>query len=193
MKDDERLENELPVEDIQIEDEEMSNTEITDEVEKDKEEVIEDEIEQPFYASNKSFDELRDVLPDLDYRLFLINDNIVVIGRLNGVDIEILVKANDEYDFIKAPATLEELKNVCNVMYFSPDIDKEEYEALKDKEANQEEVMSYLMNLLPDKSDEFDDADNNEEDKHDEEANHDDDHFEENEEEFKEDKDEEEE
>lgn len=192
MKDDERLENELPVEDIQIEDEEMSNTEITDEVEKDKEEVIEDEIEQPFYASNKSFDELRDILPDLDYRLFLINDNIVVIGRLNGVDIEILVKTNDEYDFVKAPATLEELKNICNVMYFSPDIDKEEYEALKDKEANQEEVMSYLMNLLPDKSDEFDDADNNEEDKHDEEANHDD-NFEENEEEFKEDKDEEEE
>lgn len=191
MKDDERLENELPVEDIQIEDEEMSNTEITDEVEKDKEEVIEDEIEQPFYASNKSFDELRDVLPDLDYRLFLINDNIVVIGRLNGVDIEILVKTDDEYDFVKAPATLEELKNICNVMYFSPDIDKEEYEALKDREANQEEVMSYLMNLLPDKSDEFDDADNNE---NNEESGHeDDDHFEENEEEFKEDKDEEEE
>ena len=98
MNDNERIEELEPTEETQFSEEnieptedEMTDEEIQDEIEEDNEDTIKDEIEQPFYAIVPEFDELREVLSELDYRLFLINDNLVVIGRLNGADIEIAV------------------------------------------------------------------------------------------------------
>lgn len=162
MNDDERIEELEPTEETQfpkenlendIDDEEMTDEEVQDEIQDDEEEKVKDDIEQPFYAVTPEYDELRPVLSELDYRLFLINNDLVLIGRLNGADIEIMVNSgNDEeseYTFVKAPGTLDELKKIANVIYLSPDMtdeDKAEYEG---KEANHESVMEYLMNLLP--------------------------------------------
>ena len=163
MNDNERIEELEPTEETQfpeenlendIDDEEMTGEEVQDEIQDDEEEKVKDDIEQPFYAVTPEYDELRPVLSELDYRLFLINNDLVLIGRLNGADIEIMINSgNDEeseYTFVKAPGALDELKKVANVIYLSPDRtdeDKAEYEG---KEANHESVMEYLMNLLPD-------------------------------------------
>ena len=162
MNDNERIEELEPTEETQfpeenlendINDEEMTGEEVQDEIQDDEEEKIKDDIEQPFYAVTPEYDELRPVLSELDYRLFLINNDLVLIGRLNGADVEIMVNSgNDEeseYTFVKAPGALDELKKIANVIYLSPDMtdeDKAEYEG---KEANHESVMEYLMNLLP--------------------------------------------
>ena len=162
MNDNERIEELEPTEETQfpeenlendIDDEEMTGEEVQDEIQDDEEEKVKDDIEQPFYAVTPEYDELRPVLSELDYRLFLINNDLILIGRLNGADIEIMVNSgNDEeseYTFVKAPGALDELKKIANVIYLSPDMtdeDKAEYEG---KEANHESVMEYLMNLLP--------------------------------------------
>lgn len=163
MNDNERIEELEPTEETQfpeenlendINDEEMTGEEVQDEIQDDEEEKIKDDIEQPFYAVTPEYDELRPVLSELDYRLFLINNDLVLIGRLNGADIEIMINSGSdeesEYTFVKAPGALDELKKIANVIYLSPDMtdeDKAEYEG---KEANHESVMEYLMNLLPD-------------------------------------------
>ena len=163
MNDNERIEELEPTEETQfpeenlendIDDEEMTGEEVQDEIQDDEEEKIKDDIEQPFYAVTPEYDELRPVLSELDYRLFLINNDLVLIGRLNGADIEIMINSSNdeesEYTFVKAPGALDELKKIANVIYLSPDMtdeDKAEYEG---KEANHESVMEYLMNLLPD-------------------------------------------
>lgn len=147
-------------------DEEMTDAEVQEEIEEDNEDKIEDEIEQPFYAVVPEFDELREVLVELDYRLFLINDNLVVIGRLNGADIEILVnngnEENADFVFVKAPETLDKLIAMENVLYLSPDMTEEEAKTFEGKEANHEAVMEFLMNKLPEAAKE--DLDKNEED-----------------------------
>lgn len=134
-------------------DEEMTDAEVQEEIEEDNEDKIEDEIEQPFYATVPEFDELREVLVELDYRLFLINDNLVVVGRLNGADIEILVnngnEENADFVFVKAPETLDKLIAMENVLYLSPDMTEEEIKTFEGKEANHEAVMEFLMNKLP--------------------------------------------
>ena len=160
MNDNERIEElepteetQFPEENLEPTEEEMTGEEVQDEIQDDEEEKVKDDIEQPFYAVTPEYDELRPVLSELDYRLFLINNDLVLIGRLNGADIEIMVNSgNDEeseYTFVKAPGALDELKKIANVIYLSPDMtdeDKAEYEG---KEANHESVMEYLMNLLP--------------------------------------------
>lgn len=137
----------------EVDDEEMTNAEVQEEIEEDNKDKIEDEIEQPFYATIPEFDELREVLVELDYRLFLINDNLVVVGRLNGADIEVLVNNGNEenvnFVFVKAPETLDKLIAMENVLYLSPDMTDEEIQTFENKEANHEAVMEFLMNKLP--------------------------------------------
>lgn len=182
---DEFPEEETPVEDIPVDEpieeptEEMTDTEIQDEIQDDEEEKIEDEVEQPFYATMEELDELRDILPDLDYRLFLINDNMVCIGRLNGADIEFLTSNHPnrdveidkseqnkeadeveeraenqeedsfEYLWIKAPESLDQFLSQVNVVYLSPDMSDEDKEQYAGIEASHESVVNYLMNQLP--------------------------------------------
>lgn len=160
MNDDEKIEELEPTEETQFSEEnlepaeeEMTDEEVKDEIEDDEEEKVQDDVEQPFYAVTPEYDELRPVLSELDYRLFLINNDLVLIGRLNGADIEIMVNSsNDEesdYTFVKAPGTLDELKKIANVIYLSPDMEDETKSEYEGKEANHESVMEYLMNLLP--------------------------------------------
>ena len=159
--------------------EEMSDNEYEEEAEDDAKETVKDDIEEPFYATTPEFDELRDILVDLDYRLFLINDNMVCIGRLNGPDIEFLTsntpnvkddadvsEANDkaeeveeraeeneedsfEYLWVKAPDTFDKFVNQVNVVYLSPDMSDEDKEQYAGIEASHESVMNFLMNELP--------------------------------------------
>ena len=167
----------LPIEEP-TEDEEMSDEEYEDEVEEDKEDTVEDAVEEPFYATTPEYDELRDLLVDLDYRLFLINDNMVCIGRLNGPDIEFLTsnrpedtdaeaseqnekaveiedKAEEdgeqafEYKWIKAPDSLDKFLAQVNVVYLSPEMSDEDKEQYAGIEASHESVMDFLMNELP--------------------------------------------
>ena len=169
-------EEDLPIEEPT--DEEMTDAEYEDEVEEDKEDTVEDAVEEPFYATTPEFDELRDLLVDLDYRLFLINDNMVCIGRLNGPDIEFLTsnrpentetepsEQNDkaeeienkaeedgeqafEYKWIKAPDSLDKFLNQVNVVYLSPEMSDEDREQYAGIEASHESVMDFLMNELP--------------------------------------------
>ena len=161
MNDNERIEElesteetQFPEENIEPIDDEMTDEEVQDEIQDDEEEKVKDDVEQPFYAVTPEYDELRPVLSELDYRLFLINNDLVLVGRLNGADIEIMVNSgNDEeseYTFVKAPGTLDELKRIANVIYLSPDMNDEDKAEYEGKEANHESVMEYLMNLLPD-------------------------------------------
>ena len=159
--------------------EEMSDAEYEEEAEDDAKETVEDDVEEPFYATNPDFDELRDILPDLDYRLLLINGKMVCIGRLNGADIEVLTSNTDdiekeaekseanktaedveeraeekdedsfEYVWIKMPGTFDEYVNLVNVNYLSPDLTDEEKEQYAGLEVNHESLMNYLMNELP--------------------------------------------
>lgn len=158
--------------------EEMSDEEVQDEAKEDEQDTINDDVEQPFYATTEEFDELRDILVDLDYRLFLINDSMVCIGRLNGPDIEFLTsnrpedteaepseqndkaedienKAEDngeqafEYKWIKAPDTLDKFLNQVNVVYLSPEMSDEDKEQYAGIEASHDSVMDFLMNELP--------------------------------------------
>lgn len=161
MNDNERIEElepteetQSPEENIEPTEDEMTGEEVQDEIQDDEEEKIKDDIEQPFYAVTPEYDELRPVLSELDYRLFLINNDLVLIGRLNGADIEIMINSGSdeesEYTFVKAPGTLDELKKIANVIYLSPDMEDETKAEYEGKEANHESVMEYLMNLLPD-------------------------------------------
>ena len=88
MNDNERIEELEPTEETQfpeenlengIDDEEMTSEEVQDEIQDDEEEKVKDDIEQPFYAVTPEYDELRPVLSELDYRLFLINNDLVLI------------------------------------------------------------------------------------------------------------------
>ena len=168
---------EMPVEEPAGE--EMTDTEYEEEAEDDAKDTVSDDIEEPFYATTPEFDELRDILVDLDYRLFLINDDMVCIGRLNGPDIEFLTSntpnvkddadvsdANDtaeeveeraeedeedsfEYLWIKAPDTFDKFVNQVNVVYLSPEMSEEDKEQYAGIEASHESVMNFLMNELP--------------------------------------------
>lgn len=152
--------------------EEMSNIEKEEEKQEDAEEIVKDEVEEPFYATDERFDELRELLEPLEYRLLLINDKYLVIGRLNGPDIEILkqnTKADDEEDttetfgFVKAPDKLEELLTF-GTLYENPDLVEEGEEVL---EPDHDAIVNFLSSLLP--SEDKEDIENKEEEKEEEE------------------------
>ena len=152
--------------------EEMTDEEVEEEKQEDAEDIVEDEVEEPFYATDERFDELRELLEPLEYRLLLINDRYLVIGRLNGADIEILKqnpKTDEEEDtaetfgFVKAPDKLEELLTF-GTLYENPELVEEGQEAL---EPNHEEIVNFLNSLLP--SDAKEEIEDKEEEKEEEE------------------------
>ncbi len=159
--------------------EEMTDAEYEEEAEDDAKDTFKDDVEEPWYATTPELDELRDILPDLDYRLFLINTDMICVGRLNGPDVEFLTSNNDiiqgeaevseendtaeeveeraeengedsfEYMFIKAPETFEDFLKQVNVVYLSPEMSEEDKEQYAGNEVSHESLMSYLMNELP--------------------------------------------
>ena len=164
------IEMELPEEGT--EPEEMSDEEVKEEKQEDAEDIVEDEVEEPFYATDERFDELREILEPLEFRLLLINDKYLVVGRLNGADVEILKqnpKTSEEEDtqetfgFVEAPDKLEDLLTF-GTLYEDPDLVEEGEEAL---EPNHEEIVNFLKTLLPSEAKE--EVENKEEEKEEEE------------------------
>ena len=144
------MEEELPEE----EPNEMSDEEADVEKQEDAKDIVEDEVEEPFYATDERFDELREILEPLEFRLLLINDKYLVVGRLNGADVEILKQnpKNDEeedtaetFGFVVAPDKLEELLTF-GTLYENPDLVEEGEEAL---EPDHEAIVNFLNTLLP--------------------------------------------
>ena len=150
----EETEVEMDIPEEGTEPEEMTDEEAEEEKQEDAEDIVEDEVEEPFYATDERFDELRELLEPLDYRLLLINDKYLVVGRLNGAEVEILKQnpktSEDEdtqetFGFVAAPDKLEELLTF-GTLYEDPDLVEEDEEAL---EPNHEEIVNFLNSLLP--------------------------------------------
>lgn len=120
--------------------EEMSDTEYEEEAEDDAKDIVKDDIEEPWYATSPELDELRDVLPELDYRLLMMDDgSMVCVGRLNGPDDEILTsnrvelekeaeisEANDEADEVEERAEEQEEESYEYIWIKRPE-SKEEF------------------------------------------------------------------
>lgn len=163
--------------------EEMSDEEVEEEKQDDAEDIVEDEVEEPFYATDERFDELREILEPLEFRLLLINDKYLVVGRLNGADVEILKQnqvakdddseslesaeeekpATETFGFVEAPDKLEDLLTF-GTLYEDPDLVEEGEEAL---EPNHEAIVSFLKTLLPEEAKE--DVEDKEEEKEEDE------------------------
>lgn len=139
---------------LPVEDEELNSTE-TDEVVDDEElespeDAVEDEVESPFYAEGV-YNELRDAMQDTDFRLFLINNDIVIPGTLNeDGDIQFLdiVGTDEDEEFVlkEAPDTIEDLlefKTLYNVSNSEVEIPED----LEVSEAPHEKVVEYILNL----------------------------------------------
>lgn len=140
--------------------EEVPEEEVSDEI--DNLETIEDDNEEQFYASSK-YNELRDAMQDTDFRLFLVGNDLVIPGTLDGNEIQFLDivgdDENEEFVMKPAPTTLKELldfKTLYNVEN-SELIDSE----MEVSEAPHEKIVEYILNLKIDDQD-ADDVEDNE-------------------------------
>ena len=100
--------------------EEVPEEEVSDEI--DNLETIEDDNEEQFYASSK-YNELRDAMQDTDFRLFLIGNDLVIPGTLDGNEIQFLDivgdDENEEFVMKPAPTTLKELLDFKTLFEFN--------------------------------------------------------------------------
>lgn len=115
----------------------------------DLEDTIEDEVEEEFYVGG-IYDELRDAMQDTDFRLFLINNDIVIPGTLEGNEIQFLdiVGEDEDKEFVMkpAPSTFDELLDF-RTLY---NVTNSELEIPEDKEVQEaphEEIVEYILNL----------------------------------------------
>lgn len=146
------------------EDTDINDLENPDEIkpEEDLEDKISDEIPDEEYMVDPILNELRDVLVDLDWNLFMIgNDDIgplYIIGRLNDEGIEeMLVEDGESFKFIELPDRIENIMNY-NTVYGKPEDEDSRDEAGEDVEiapednlakgVPHEEIMEFLMNKL---------------------------------------------
>ena len=111
--------------------------------------AVEEDNEEQFYATG-IYNELRDALQDTDFRLFLINNDIVTVGTLDGNEIQILDIVGDdenkEFVLKPAPSTLEELLDF-KTLY---NISNSEIEIPEDKEVSEaphEDIVEYILGL----------------------------------------------
>lgn len=127
----------------------------------DIEDKVADEIPDEEYMVDPILNELRDILVDLDWNLFMLgNDDIgpvYIIGRLNDEDIEeMLVPDGESFKFIELPDRLSDILRYETV-YGKPEDDSAE-EAGEDVEIAPEEnlakgvpheqIVEFLMNKL---------------------------------------------
>lgn len=164
--------NKLKEADEDLPDDELSDEEVEDQAQEDLSDTIEDDIENEDYAVDKDLDDLRDVLVDLDWKLYMLtqggkDDVCYIIGRINGEDTEMLVSSpnptTDEqsFDWIELPLSYNTVLSYDTV-YGKKDENGE------DIRPNHEAIMDYLMSSLeevdPDKYEELqNDSDDNEE------------------------------
>ena len=111
--------------------------------------AVEEDNEEQFYATG-IYNELRDAMQDTDFRLFLINNDIVTVGTLDGNEIQILDIVGDdenkEFVLKPAPSTLEELLDF-KTLY---NISNSEIEIPEDKEVSEaphEDIVEYILGL----------------------------------------------
>lgn len=164
--------NKLKEADEDLPDDELSDEEVEDQAQEDLSDTIEDDIENEDYAVDKDLDDLRDVLIDLDWKLYMLtqggkDDVCYIIGRINGEDTEMLVSSpnptmdEQSFDWIELPLSYNTVLSYDTV-YGKKDENGE------DIRPNHEAIMDYLMSSLeetdPDKYEELqNDSDNNEE------------------------------
>ena len=131
-----------PVEEIPAE--ELSSEELPDETT-----PIEDDNEEKFYASG-IYDELRQAMQDTDFRLYLINDDLVIPGTLEGNEIQFLdiVGEDEDEEFVMkpAPSTLKELLEF-KTLYNTENTEIEIPEGMELTEAPHEKIVEYILNL----------------------------------------------
>ena len=137
----------VPEEDVNVLPE-VEDTEQTLDDTLDNMETIQDDTEEQFYASGV-YNELRDAMQDTDFRLFLIGNDIVIPGTLEGNDIQLLDLVGDEdsEEFVMkpAPTTLKELlgfRTLYNVEN-SELVDAE----TEVESAPHEKIVEYILNL----------------------------------------------
>ena len=144
--------NKLKEADEDLPDDELSDEEIEDQAQEDLSDTIEDDVENEDYAVDKDLDDLRDVLVDLDWKLYMLtqgdkDDICYIIGRINGEDTEMLVSSpnptTDEqsFDWIELPLAYNTVLSYDTV-YGRKD------ENGGDIRPNHEAIMDYLMSSL---------------------------------------------
>ena len=119
------------------------------EPETDAEEAIEDDVEEQFYVGGQ-YDELRDVMQDTDFRLYLIGNDLVIPGTLEGNEIQFLDIVGDEgeEEFVMKPApnTLAEVLEF-KTLYNTENTEVEVPEGLELSSAPHEKIVEYILNL----------------------------------------------
>lgn len=119
------------------------------ESETDAEEAIQNDVEEQFYVGGQ-YDELRDAMQDTDFRLYLIGNDLVIPGTLEGNEIQFLDIVGDEgeEEFVMKPApnTLAEVLEF-NTLYNIENTEVEVPEGLELKQAPHEKIVEYILNL----------------------------------------------
>lgn len=119
------------------------------EPETDSEEAIEDNVEEQFYVGGQ-YDELRDAMQDTDFRLYLIGNDLVIPGTLEGNEIQFLDLVGDEgeEEFVMkpAPSTLAEVLEF-KTLYNTENTEIEVPEGIELSKAPHEKIVEYILNL----------------------------------------------
>ena len=102
-------------------------------------ETIQDDTKEEFYAGGV-YNELRDAMQDTDFRLFLIGNDLVIPGTLEGNEIQFLDIVGDDEDkeFVMKPAPTK-LKDVFDF--------KTLYNVGETELEIHEEIVEYILGL----------------------------------------------
>ena len=118
----------------------------------DSAESIESDLEEPEYATDERLDEIRDIIEGTDIRLFLINEDMEVLGKIdeNGNILLLDLTSNDEtgekeFIFVDAPNKLDDLLNL-KVIYNRP-TEKDEEGNVVEYETPHADVIEYLTKV----------------------------------------------
>ena len=112
-------------------------------------ETVEDDTKEAFYTSGE-YNELRDAMEDTDFRLFLIGNDIVIPGTLDGDKIQFLdiVDDDDDKEFVLKPApnTMNEVLDF-KTLYNISNSEVEIPEGKEVSEAPHQDIVEYILNL----------------------------------------------
>jgi hypothetical protein len=129
----------------------IEQSEVKTDSEENRETILSDEKEQ-FYASDPKYNELREAMEDTDFRLFLINDDLVIPGTLDGNKIQFLdiVGDDDNKEFVMkdAPKTMNELLDFKTLYNRKDAVESKDDEDDKNiPDAPHQEIVEYILNL----------------------------------------------
>lgn len=111
--------------------------------------AIDQDEEEEFYVGG-IYNELREAMQDTDFRLYLINNDIVIPGTLEGSEIQFLdiVGNEGEEEFVMKPApqTIKELIEF-KTLYNITNSDIELPDDFEVQEAPHEKILEYILSL----------------------------------------------